>query len=252
MEYEVVASLHIGNRVKNDDSIVINDRILSDNNNMIALSLDASEISLLAVADGMGGVRFGNEGSNAIVQMLAEYYVEHNIEFTEDSARELLVNANSLIIRKGIDLPRNEYLSTLSGLLIQNDELISFSAGDSPIIIVRDGYARILNTMHNVKTFNDTFGISIHSNPEALVEYMGNPNPQSKFTYHIKKHRFQRNDLYIICSDGLTNMFAHLDDLYDEIAKHQNLYLMVEALSNTALQNGGHDNISIVAIRVKE
>jgi protein phosphatase len=66
---------------------------------------------------------------------------------------------------------------------------------------------------------------------------------------HVDKPEL--NDLYIICSDGLTGMVR--DEEIDAIATGEDdLDAVCEKLITTANKNGGLDNITVVAVRVEK
>lgn len=66
----------------------------------------------------------------------------------------------------------------------------------------------------------------------------------------IAEYRMEANDIYLLCSDGLTDMVEpdaiHL--IVDE--KRDELAVAVADLVDLANQNGGRDNISVVLVRV--
>ena len=57
---------------------------------------------------------------------------------------------------------------------------------------------------------------------------------------------FQKEDILIICSDGLTNM-VNIEDIH-KIVK-ENFELAPKELIDLANQNGGLDNITIITIK---
>ena len=61
----------------------------------------------------------------------------------------------------------------------------------------------------------------------------------------------QINDIYLLCSDGLTDM-ASDDDIRDTIdLKQADLEQAAQALVKLANDNGGHDNISVALVKVR-
>ena len=57
---------------------------------------------------------------------------------------------------------------------------------------------------------------------------------------------FQKEDIIIICSDGLTNMVT-VDDIFKQ-AKN-NIEIATKELVDLANKNGGLDNITIITIK---
>jgi serine/threonine protein phosphatase PrpC len=68
----------------------------------------------------------------------------------------------------------------------------------------------------------------------------------------IAEYRAEPEDIYVLCSDGLTDMVD--PDAVQEIiaAKRSDLAEAVAELIDVANQNGGRDNISVVLVRVPE
>jgi protein phosphatase len=66
----------------------------------------------------------------------------------------------------------------------------------------------------------------------------------------IAEYRVEADDVYILCSDGLTDM-VEADTVRDiVVAKRTDLAEAAAELIDIANQNGGRDNISVVLIRV--
>ena len=66
----------------------------------------------------------------------------------------------------------------------------------------------------------------------------------------IAEYRMEANDIYLLCSDGLTDMVEPdvIHSVVDD--KRSELAVAVAELVDLANQNGGRDNISVVLVRV--
>jgi protein phosphatase len=66
----------------------------------------------------------------------------------------------------------------------------------------------------------------------------------------IAEYRVEANDVYLLCSDGLTDMVDPdvVHDVVDE--KRSDLALAAADLIELANQNGGRDNVSVILVRV--
>ena len=66
----------------------------------------------------------------------------------------------------------------------------------------------------------------------------------------IAEYRIEANDIYLLCSDGLTDMVDPevIHSIIDE--KRSDLAVAAGDLIDLANQNGGRDNISVVLIRI--
>jgi PPM family protein phosphatase len=66
----------------------------------------------------------------------------------------------------------------------------------------------------------------------------------------IAEYRLEANDVYLLCSDGLTDMVEH-DTLHSILCgKRDSLAEAAAHLVELANHNGGRDNISLVLVRV--
>ncbi|HTD02300.1 Stp1/IreP family PP2C-type Ser/Thr phosphatase [Undibacterium sp.] len=75
---------------------------------------------------------------------------------------------------------------------------------------------------------------------------------QHEIDTEITEHALAEGDIYLLCSDGLTDMLNH-DEIHAIMAQHaSDLGQCCQALVGSANANGGRDNISVVLCRVKE
>ncbi|MEO7108126.1 MAG: protein phosphatase, partial [Rhodoferax sp.] len=67
----------------------------------------------------------------------------------------------------------------------------------------------------------------------------------------VNEHLVQAGDLYLMCSDGLSDMID--DDLIDKIVTSElELEQKATQLIDQANENGGRDNISVLLVEVQE
>ena len=68
----------------------------------------------------------------------------------------------------------------------------------------------------------------------------------------ISEYRIEAEDIYVLCSDGLTDM-VEADAVREIVAtKRSDLAEAAAELIDVANQNGGRDNVSVVLVRVPE
>lgn len=158
------------------------------------------------VADGMGGMEFGGDISEKVVDFV-EGMCPMSFFASEQNADELRLLSNRLY---------DEYQlsggSTIAMVHIAGSYLNYYSVGDSDIILIRDNVATILNPRQNymamlIKSLcrNNKQTQTAYSNAKAraLVDFMGNLNPRVIFTK--KPIRIFDGDKIIVSSDGLTD-----------------------------------------------
>jgi len=126
--------------------------------------------------------------------------------------------------------------------------------GDSRLYRRRDGVLKQLTEDHSllndyIKMKNlsaDEIAAFPHKN--VIVRALG-----MKDTVQVDIHvdAPALGDLYLLCSDGLSGMVKD-SEMEAIIAAENDLDALCEKLIGTANQNGGLDNITVVAIRIEE
>jgi protein phosphatase len=68
----------------------------------------------------------------------------------------------------------------------------------------------------------------------------------------VHQHQVQPGDLYLLCSDGLSDRIGD-NDIFNIVSDAQgDLKMACTMLINAANQSGGQDNVSVILIRVPE
>ena len=109
------------------------------------------EISLYAVADGMGGHRAGDRASRIAVQALHEYLSESEGETTEEALRGGFRAANRGIVEDASERPdRLGMGTTLTALVLVDGDYVIGHVGDSRALRVRNGSVEQLTDDHSI------------------------------------------------------------------------------------------------------
>lgn len=161
---------------------------------------------VVCIADGMGGMKYGKDIADKIVEKIEKSYPisffasTHNADMIRQLSNELHKNYGGA---GG---------ATLAMAHISNGYLNFYSVGDSDIILIRNNEATILNPRQNyvsilVKNFSlagkQTHMAYANTKGRALVDYMGNENPRVIYTH--KPMKLCDGDVIIVSSDGLTD-----------------------------------------------
>ncbi|MFT5496458.1 MAG: serine/threonine protein phosphatase PrpC, partial [Kiritimatiellia bacterium] len=212
------------------------------------------------VADGMGGEEAGDKASAFTIEALGAAFDAFPLEDGVDNllTRKTLAGHAAIKANAHIrDFVRKEGLgqsgSTLALLVfdcVQPDKALVMHAGDSRVYRLRNRALEQITVDHSVaqeagvKDENDiplmfrgmvTRALGIK--PVVDLEYQ---------TIDVKP-----DDLYLICSDGLSGMVSdqeiHLILGQKEV---DTLDVLADQLIQAALDGGGKDNVSVVLIRV--
>ena len=85
---------------------------------------------------------------------------------------------------------------------------------------------------------------SVKGKKFPLTQYLGIPEVEMEICPYVREEELQHGDLYLICSDGLTDMVSE-EEIYKILLESKNVTEKVKILRQRALENGGKDNISI-------
>jgi protein phosphatase len=87
-----------------------------------------------------------------------------------------------------------------------------------------------------------------HSQNKNLVTRAVGIDPQVEAEVHT--YTCQRGDIYLLCSDGLSDMVSDEDIQLTLSSLQTNLPLAAQQLVQQANDNGGRDNVSVILVRV--
>ena len=226
---------------------------------------------VFVVADGMGGHLMGDEASRLAVETIREWFSgerpepETGIErlkalfgFKTNSEVELyraLVEANKRVYELGqqVDPQRGIGTTVVAGLIHGSTLFIAYS-GDSRAYRYRGGRLSQLTEDHSLvnqyvkehritKKEAEYFPYrSVIVNALGLFEEC-----QAEF----RRTRVKPGDIYIFCSDGLTDMVRD-EEILKVIEQNKDFDQLCVELVNAALRSGGVDNITVVAVKIQE
>ena len=215
-----------------------------------------NKIQLFILADGMGGCNAGEVASKQAI-ISAKNYIENNFEDTpkdKDSLIQLVASsleyANMVIYEESKKDKNLEGMgTTLEVCLIYNNRVFIGHIGDSRIYRIRKDFIRKLTQDHSYvqKLVQDGTitkeEAEHHPKKNMLMKALG-VNAFAEPDVMVKG--FQKGDILIICSDGLTNM-VDINDSFKAVNK--NFEMATKDLVDLANQNGGIDNITIITIK---
>ncbi len=216
-------------------------------------------INVYILADGMGGYQGGDVASQLAVTA-ARSYILNNYEITFEEKEDILklVNgsieyANMVVAEKAkTDKKLNKMGSTLEVLLIIKNEAYIGHVGDSRIYMIRNRTIKQLTKDHSYieKLIKDgritKEESSKHPDKNMITKAIGTEIVVEAELIHKK---LQKDDILILCSDGLTNLVTDKEilelvvDSFDED--------IAEKLINKANELGGTDNVSVIVLRYR-
>ena len=204
----------------------------------------------------MGGYN-GGEVASSLAANSAKNYIQTNFEKTQKTKEELQIliknaieYANFVVFEKSKEIQELEGMgTTIEVCLIYNNRAYIGHIGDSSIFRIRKDFIRKLTQDHSyVQKLVQEGTITKeeaehHPKKNMLMKALG---CNAFVEPDVMVKGFQKEDIIIICSDGLTNMVT-VDDIFKQ-AKN-NIEIATKELVDLANKNGGLDNITIITIK---
>lgn len=236
---EMAAITHLGNVRENNED---------------AYYLDAEIGCLFAVADGMGGHRAGEVASELAIEAVKETFREMAQAHQAPVAaiqKAFALAAEKIEARALTDQACEGMGTTLTMAFKSEDVLYIGHIGDSRAFVVKDGTIKQITKDHSlVAELVRTGAISTEeakSHPQRNV-IMRALSVGCQPVADIHEIELEGENLLLICSDGLTD-YLDQDEILKVIKQENQISETVRVLCNSALTQGGHDNITIVAVR---
>jgi protein phosphatase len=218
---------------------------------------------VLAVSDGMGGALAGEVASKMAVDTVSQRFLDDDPEKTiaPESFDESLIGklydatvyANALIHRQGRSDPQyNGMGATFTGMGITPQAVDLVQVGDSRAYLIRkDKIYQITKDQSLVQQLIDAGQIKpeeaeTHTLKNVILQALGAQNE----IYPVAARLIpQREDVLLVCSDGLSNKIGGAD-MQQIIVKNLNkLETACAELVKVANERGGEDNISLILAR---
>ncbi|MDQ3322758.1 MAG: protein phosphatase 2C domain-containing protein [Acidobacteriota bacterium] len=219
---------------------------------------------VLAVSDGMGGALAGEVASKMAVETVGSQLLNDDLnktdtsEITNDSLIEKLyeatVYANHLIHQQGRSDSHYSGMGatfTAAGITRRTIDLVQ--VGDSRAYLVRGKKIyQVTKDQSLVQQLIDAKQISpeeaeTHSLKNVILQALGAQNE----IYPVPS-RFapRRDDILLICSDGLSNKIASVDMQRIVLNNLDKLHLASAEMVKSANERGGEDNITLILAKL--
>jgi serine/threonine protein phosphatase PrpC len=218
--------------------------------------LVAPQLSLFAVADGMGGHRAGEKASRMAVEKLRDSLVPPRRMAGKDEVLSHLQKAMFITGAAIFDAAQSDpdlagMGTTLTSVLVHSQRAYVAHVGDSRCYLFRDGKISQITTDHSWVAEQVKAGL--------LTEQEAR---ESRFRHIITRSvgferevqvdgticPVQSGDCLILCSDGLSNYLE--EDDFSEVMSRQLYSDAPRILIDLANARGGDDNITVVIIHL--
>ncbi len=224
------------------------------------IAIDARS-GIVALADGMGGHRAGEVASqmaaDIVVAGLRAHLAGPGTAGRQHSpllaAEGSIKQANRAIFEAAqADVTRRGMGTTLALAAFCEDIVVLGHIGDSRIYRLRDGRLQLLTRDDSLLRDQVELGVisaadALSSHNRSLVTHalgaVGDVEP------HMREDVSLPDDLFLLCSDGLNDLVDDSDIELIVSSLSCNLELAARILVQTAKDNGGYDNVSVILVR---
>ena len=237
-------------RKKNEDNFIFHGRYneKAEDHMECENHICITEPVLYGVFDGMGGEAYG-EVASSLMAATCQKYPLHTGHLKED-AIALCQNGNELVVRE--EKQRGLSMGSTASMLLFDETVVACNVGDSPIYLYRDGVLRAIYEEQTEKKLYEEMGLQEilkKKKKYRLTQHIGMPEEGLQILPYLEEIEIQDGDVFLICSDGLT-------DMVEEAVMKETLSTIdaesARKLVNHALENGGHDNVTVILIQVRD
>lgn len=207
---------------------------------------------IYVVCDGMGGHAAGQIASELTAKTFIDVYLNHPSEDPKVAAGAAVAAANRFVNDVGRAVPARRGMgTTISTLILRQDRALLVQVGDSRIYRVRAG--EIAQLTHDHTWVDEAIragslrpeDAETHPYKHVLTRAIGT---EGEVPVDLFEEALEPGDIYLLCSDGLTNHVAD-PDLRSVLQTHDPSAAAWK-LVGAALQGGGSDNCTVLIVRV--
>jgi len=227
----------------------------------------SAEQNLFVLSDGLGGAAKGEVASAMAVEsvvasmqndsaaMPGEFVSRPELTKETNLLVRAVESANRQIHEQGMREPACRGMgATIVAAHICGRRLSLVHVGDSRAYLFRAGTLQQLTSDHSLVAEQVRHGLMSHQQAavselqSVLTRALG--TEQSVEVDAAEIELFPRDSL-LLCSDGLTRMVPE-NEIAEILAQAPGVGIAAERLVNRANECGGHDNITVVVIRIKK
>lgn len=207
--------------------------------------------NLFIVADGMGGHNAGDFASRFCVETIVSSIINSSEKTVIGLMENAINEANENLIQQSRQKSDLEGMGTTLVLATVLEHIMYVAnIGDSRLYLINDAIKQITVDHSLVEEMVKTGEIKkeearFHPKKNIITRAVG---ANGKVTADFFEVGMKKDDIVLLCSDGLTNMVDD-SDIFNIVRQNKdNLDVAVQQLINKANECGGKDNIAIVLV----
>lgn len=204
-----------------------------------AISGSSDKNAFFAVFDGMGGLSRGGAASS-LAALAFDKYVKSVKSFKAADYNRLCLFMNETVCSYMKKNKISAMGSTFASAFFDDGDAHICNVGDSRVFRFSNGCINELTVEHT--------GVEFGGVKPGLTQFIGVPQDEFVIEPYIDSLKYEPGDRFLICTDGLTDMISRIELI--NIISSGDLTETAEKLKNSALNNGGIDNITLILIDV--
>lgn len=218
---------------------------------------------LIILADGMGGHNAGEVASALAVNSIKEALYEvlnpddpvENLDYSE-LLKQAIIYANDEINRHSAEHPSCAGMgTTIATSLFDNDVVVFAHVGDSRIYRLRNNKLEQMTSDHSL--VQEMVDNGFLTEEEAMTSSSRNLITRAlgisdEVEVDITTDNIELGDVYLYCSDGLTDLVPDKEILEILSSNKGDLETANQELVNLANEKGGKDNISVILVSLNK
>ena len=211
-----------------------------------------------AVADGMGGHNGGDIASQLSVKVMPEFFKNNSGLEPQTLMKNMIQEVNASIMKKAEENPELHGMgTTVSAVLFAGPQLVIGNVGDSRVYMINNHHIYQMTRDHSF--VQEKLNMGIYTREEAVKDPQKNVLVRSvgfepDVQVDVFQYRICKNDIFLICSDGLHGKVSDGDILHivqrnisdPSRCQMADVEKTVKELIQQANDNGGQDNISVI------
>jgi protein phosphatase len=219
---------------------------------------DAKKCTLLVVADGVGGARFGAYCSQTVVRQLFMAVSERLQSSDSDGPspehflREEVLSIRRQLLADAARHPeRSGMATTLTAVLVFWPKWFLVHVGDSRCYLLHAESMKQLTVDHNLaEAMKSRLPADQHSSVLNLRHVIWNSVSASSHecTPDVAIGQLQEGDSMLLCTDGLT-LHVENNEIAQIMSDSESGHAVCDRLASLAIDRGARDNVAIVAAR---
>ncbi|MBE6840634.1 MAG: serine/threonine-protein phosphatase [Ruminococcus sp.] len=230
----------------NEDALMIGKNVITDG----AAEYKLNPPFMCAVSDGVSGELSGELASSMCLNLLSS--VKYN---KKTRLANKLNDIHNQLAKHGSE--NSETLNmqaTLCGIAIDDDNKISIiNIGDSRLYRFRGNHIKQISRDQSLVQLLYEEGSITHEEKKTHVHrniifpVLGNISSKPDIDIDVLEEGLRYGDVLLLCTDGLSD-YVPPSDMEEILDMPKSLPKRLEMLVKKALENGGSDNISVIAV----